>query len=227
MKTKRTKEPKLIDIKEIRFSPEIEVELPAKVDADKLIERGKTLKGWDIKHDGSLENGVEFSPENSNHLYYNEEDLMQIKELLALIRVRRGKINPETCGFHLHVDVKKLTDKQILTIIREFIHKQRFIVKKFNVSKHRLEETCKLLPKTELHALTEKAIHQYRCKDSYEFRSYGYIDSKYHSLNVSHMAKDDYGTIEFRLFGGSLNYKEIKERIYWTLNFVKDCLERD
>lgn len=223
----KPKEAKLIDISKIRFSPEIEVELPAKVDSDRLIERGKTLKGWEIKSDGSLENGIELSPENSNHLYYNKDDLMQIKEILALIRVYRGKINPETCGFHLHIDVKKLSDKQILTIIKEFIHKQRYIVKKFNVHKHRLEETCKLLPKTELHTLTEKAIHQYRNKTSYEFRAYGYIDSKYHSLNVSHMAKDDYGTLEFRLFGGSLNFREIKERIFWALNFVKDCLERD
>lgn len=45
---KKTKEIKLVKIESIRFSPEFEFELPAKTDADKLIERGKTLKGWEI-----------------------------------------------------------------------------------------------------------------------------------------------------------------------------------
>lgn len=226
MKNKKEDKIKLIDIKKIRFSPEIEVELPAKTDADRLIERGKTLRGWEIKSDGSLQNGIELSPENSNHLYYNEDSLMQIKEVLALIRVHRGKILP-SCGLHIHVNVKNLSDKQVLTIIKEWIHKQRYIAKRFSVSKERLEDTCKLLPKSELHKLTEKAIHQFRNNSSYSFRSYGYIDEKYYSLNVNHLPKHDYQTIEFRLFGGSLNFREIKEAIHWTLTFIKDCLERE
>ena len=216
----------LIDIKKIRYSPEIEVELPAKTDSDKLIERGKTLKGWEIKSDGSLKNGIELSPENSNHLYYNEDSLMQIKEVLALVRVYKGKALP-SCGLHIHVNVKNLSDKQILMIIKEWIHRQKYIAKKFKVSKERLEETCKLLPKNEMNKLTEKSIHQYRNQNGYSFSGYSHLDEKYHSLNVSHLPKHDYQTIEFRLFGGSVNYREIKEAIYFTLTFVKDCLERE
>ena len=72
----KKEEIKLVDIKRIRYAPELEIELPAKIDADKLIDRGKTLKGWEIKADGSLNNGIELSPENANHLYYNEDSLM-------------------------------------------------------------------------------------------------------------------------------------------------------
>jgi hypothetical protein len=217
---------KLIDIKRIRYAPELEIELPAKIDAEKLIERGKTLKGWEIKSDGSLNNGIELSPENANHLYYNPNSLMEIKEVLALIRVYRGKAK-DTCGLHIHINVKNLSDKQILTIVREWVHKQKFIAKRFKVSKERLENTCKLLPKNELHKLTEKEIHAFRNNLRTSFRSYGYLDEKYYSLNVSHLPKNDYQTIEFRLFGGTVNFREIKEVIYWTLNFVKDCLERE
>lgn len=225
--TKSKKEQiKLIDIKKIRFSPEIEVELPAKTDSDRLIERGRTLKGWELKMDGSLENGIEVSPENKNHLYYNEDSLMQIKEVLALLRVYRAKVS-DRCGLHIHINVKNLSDKQILNIITEFIHRQRYIAKKFKVSKSRLENTCKLIPKTELHHLTEKQIHEYRNKENYNFANFNYINDKYHSLNANHMSKGDYGTLEVRLFGGSLNFREIKERIYWTLNFIKDSLERE
>ena len=217
---------KLIDIRKIRYAPELEIELPAKVDVDKLIERGKTLKGWEIKGDGSLNNGIELSPENSNHLYYNEDSLMQIKEVLALTRVYKGKALP-TCGLHIHINVRNLTDKQILTIIKEWVHKQRFIAKKFHVNKERLENTCKLLPKSELHKLTEKEIHAFRNNLRTSFRTYGYLDEKYYSLNVCHLPKTDYQTIEFRLFGGTVNHREIKEAIYFVLTFVKDSLERE
>ena len=55
MKKQKTqnKSIKLIDIKKIRFSPEFEFELPAKADSQRLIDRGRTLKGWEIKSDGS------------------------------------------------------------------------------------------------------------------------------------------------------------------------------
>jgi hypothetical protein len=226
MKKNKNKEIKLIDICDIRFAPELEIELPTKHSADKLIERGRTLKGWEIKSDVSLDNGIELSPENSNHLYYNEDSLMQIKEVLAIVRVYRGRAK-DTCGLHIHVNVKNLSDKQILTIVREWIHRQKYIAKRFNVSKERIENTCKLLPKSELHTLTEKQIHQFRNQDNYSFSSYGYINEKYYSLNVSHLPKNDYQTVEFRLFGGTVNYREIKEVIYFTLSFIRDCLERE
>jgi hypothetical protein len=222
----KEKDIKLVDIKKIRFAPELEIELPAKTDSERLIERGKTLKGWEIKSDGSLENGIELSPENSNHLYYNEDSLLQIKEVLALVRVYRGKAL-STCGLHIHINIKNLSDKQILTIIKEWVHRQKYIAKKFNVSKERLENTCKLLPKSELHKLTEKEIHAYRNNLRTSFRAYSYIDEKYYSLNVSHLPKQDYQTIEFRLFGGTVNFREIKEAIYFTLTFIKDSLERE
>jgi len=542
---------KLIDIKKIRFAPEFEFELPAKTESDRLIERGKTLKGWEIKNDGSLNNGIELSPENSNHLYYNEDSFLQIKEILALVRVYRGKAKP-TCGLHIHCfkwgtkimlpdytsksierikigdnilglnlisgefistkiskkycrnadtidlyynnkflvsvtpehpiikylaqtpvnnrrinyfypaehikqtkyitfnnnrqdenyrdkswhrgwldgyisgdghiinakhnknskitfhckdknllnfinicfnkvglkrnmsihqdnknyfyscvggkdvynflrnshlrnstfyklgylagffdaegtqtsneiilcntnlkkinkikqycnelnisfklrirktqisnrkfyelrimpaidfyaqthpnklkykplkywgckdisritykkgkkvrvynfetgtntyianglivhncNIKNLTDKQIITIIKEWIHKQKYIAKRFNISKERIANTCKLLPKSELHKLTEKELHNFRNNLRTNFRHYSYIDEKYYSLNISHLPKEDYQTIEFRLFSSTTNFREIKEVIYFVLNFIKESLERE
>ena len=222
----KKEEIKLIDIKRIRYAPELEIELPAKIDADKLIDRGKTLKGWEIKADGSLNNGIELSPENANHLYYNEDSLMQIKEVLALVRVYKGKAMP-TCGLHIHINVRNLTDRQILTIIKEWVHKQRFVAKKFHVNKDRIENTCKLLPKSELHKLTEKEIHSFRNNLRTTFRNYSYLEEKYYSLNASHLPKTDYQTIEFKCFSGSVNYREIKEAIYFVLNFIKESLERE
>jgi hypothetical protein len=151
---------------------------------------------------------------------------MQIKEILALCRVYKAKALP-SCGLHLHFSVKSMTDKQILTIIKEWVHRQKYIAKRFKVSKERLEDTCKLLPKSELHKLTEKEIHQFRNNLRTSFRSYGYLDEKYYSLNACHLPKQDYQTLEFRLFSSTTNFREIKEAIYFTLTFLKDSLERE
>lgn len=225
MKKIKKEEIRLTDITRIRYSPEFEFELPAKTDADKLIDRGKTLKGWEIKSDGSLKNGIELSPEKSNHLFYNDDSLMQIKEILALCRVYKAKALP-SCGLHLHINVKNLSDKAVLNIIREWVHRQKYIAKRFNVSKERLSETCKFLPKSD-YKLTEKVIHQYRNHNGYSFSGYSSLDEKYRSLNISHLPKNDYETLEFRLFSSTTNFKEIKSVIYYVLTFCQEALERE
>lgn len=226
MKRKKEKQIKLVDITKIRFSPEFEFEMPSHKVADKLIERGRTLKGWELKQDGSLDHGLEVSPENSNHLYYNEDSLMQIKEVLALVRVYRGKAL-STCGLHIHVNVKNLSDAQILTIIKEWVHRQKYIIKRFGTSKERLENTCKLLPKSNLNKLTEKEIRAVRNNIRTSFSMYDYLDDKYYSLNANHISKSDYGTLEFRCFESTTNFKEIKSIIYFVLTFIQEALERE
>jgi len=217
---------KLIDIRKIRFAIEIEAEVRNEKLSDKIITRNRTLKGWNLTYDGSLENGLEIAPTNSNKLYYNDDSLMQIKEVLALLRLYRAKVS-KRCGLHIHVNARNLTDAQVLTVIKEWAARQRFIVKKFKVNKERLESTCQLIPKEEIKKLTEKEIHQFRTRDGYEFLRFDYLNSKYHSLNCTHLAKGGYGSLEFRLFDGSLNFKEIKSAVYFVLNFFKESLERE
>ena len=227
-KGKNGKTVNLFDITRLRFSIEIEVEFPHSKDSQKLIDRHRVLDGWEIDYDGSLDNGAEYRPKLGNHLYWNEESLTQLKETLALIRVHKGKVM-KSCGLHIHINCKNFTDKQILEIIKEFIHKQRYIVKRFEVHPDRLEETCKLLPKENLNKITQTQIHNFRRQtQEWSYNGYdGLLDEKYNALNVSHLRNGDYGTLEFRLFEATLSYKKLKEQIYWTLTFIKDCLERE
>jgi len=227
MKKKNNKDIRLYDYTKLRFAVEIEVEFPNSKDSNKLIDRHKLLTGWEIDYDGSLDNGAEYRPKNSNHLHWNEEGLTQLKEILALIRVHRGRVS-KNCGLHVHINCKKFTDKQIATIIHEFVHKQRFFIKKFNVHKDRVDSMCKLLPKENLQKVTQKIIHRFRNDDKgWGFSEYSYFDEKYYSLNASHLKKGEYGTLEFRLYNATLNYKKLKEQILFTLQFVRDCLERE
>jgi hypothetical protein len=227
-KMQKEKEIKLIDISKIRFAVEIEVEFPHSKDSQKLIERHRVLDGWEIDFDGSLENGAEYRPKNGNHLYWNEESLTQLKEMLALIKVHRGKVS-KNCGLHVHINCKPFTDKQIVFIIKEFIACQRYIVKTFEVHPDRLDSTCKLLPKENLKKLTEKQIKEYRKQnDKWSYTGYNALmEEKYNALNVGHLRKGDYGTLEFRLFDSTLSYRKLKSQIEWTLNFIKRSVERE
>lgn len=219
---------KLFDHTKLRFAIEIEVEFPNSKDSQKLIARHRVLKGWEIDSDMSLDNGAEYRPTNKNHLYWNEESQTQIKEMLALIRVHRGKVT-KNCGLHIHIDARKMTSKQILEIIKEFIHKQRFIIKRFHVHKDRIASTCQLLPRENLQKLSVKLIDKYRKDDKvWAFQEYNSLaENKYMALNISHLRKNDYGTLEFRLFDSTLSYRRLKEQILWTLLFIKDAIERE
>jgi len=219
---------KCIDISKIRFGIEIEVEFTNPELGQKLIDRHRVLEGWTIDVDGSLEGGAEYKPKNSNHLYWNEESLTQLKEILAIIKCHKGHIS-KNCGLHIHVDCKKFSDKQVLFIIKEFIACQRFIIKTFEVHPDRLANTCRLLPRENLTKLTEKQIHNFR-RQTQEWSYSGYnglLEEKYQALNVCHLRKGDYNTLELRLFDGTLSYRKLKSQIEWTLNFIKRSVERE
>jgi hypothetical protein len=112
-------------------------------------------------------------------------------------------------------------------LIKEWIHKQKYIVKRFKTSKERLGHTCKLLPKSNLYKLTEKNIHDFRNNTKQSFSSYNSLEEKHYSLNVSHLPRGEYGTLEFRIFSSTTNFTEIKEAIYFVLTFLKESLERE
>jgi len=219
---------KLINISRIRYATEIEVEFPKSKDSQKLIDRHRVLDGWEIDYDGSLSNGAEYRPKNANHLYWNEESLTQLKEILSLIKCHRGRIS-KNCGLHIHINCKLFTDKQILFIIKEFIACQKYIIKTFEVHPDRVADTCRLLPKENIHKLTEKQIGDFR-KQTRDWSYSGYnglLDEKYQALNISHLRHGDYGTLEFRLFDSTLSYKKLISQIEWTLNFIKRSVERE
>jgi len=225
---KKSKAIRLYDIKKLRFAIELEVEFPHSKDSQKLIDRHHVLDSWEIDYDGSLDNGAEYRPKNKNHLHWNEESLTQIKEILALIKVHRGKVG-KNCGLHIHINCRNFSDKQIVFIIKEFIACQRYIVKTFEVHPDRLESTCRLLPRENLQKLTEKQIRDFRRQsDAWNYSGYNALmEEKYNALNIGHLRDGDYGTLEFRLFDATLSYKKLKSQIEWTLNFIKRSIERE
>ncbi len=213
---------KRIDIKKIRIGPEIEVEFPKDVDADKIIAHEK-VRGWEVKYDGSLENGAEFCPKDDNKLYYDREGLRQLQDVLKRIKSHRGRIS-KRCGLHIHIDVENISDEKLLIIIQEFIHKQRYVIDRYKVCKDRLDASCSLIPRKYLHKLSLSKLKKYRSSGG----GWGLVEEVFDrnsALNI--MCLPDTKSIEFRLFNGSCSYEKVKEAIHWVLLFIKDCQERD
>ncbi len=178
------------DYKNIRFSPEIEVEFPRDIDIGKFEE---TIEGWEIDFEYSLDHGLEYKPKKGNHLYYNQKSLNQIKKLLKLLKKHKCKMK-STCGLHIHIDITGFSKNKTNKIISKFIRYQDKIMKQFKVKRSRLTYCEKLICS---------------CKEENIYSSKGT------ALSVS-----GFNTIEFRLFNGTLDYKTISKSIKWALQFI-------
>ena len=211
-KTKRT-------LENLRFSIEIEVEFPSKKDSQKLISKHRIIRGWALDYDGSLDNGAEYRPKDRNKLYWNEDSIDQIKEIVGLIKAHRGHIKGSTCGFHVHVDMTKFTNKEICNIIKAYIGQQNKILKQFNTLKCRLDYAQRI-PKDVIKHLTENNIQKVKKDDDCYRDIHSYFSERHFSLNVLSLNK--HGTLEFRLFNGSIQIRIIKAYVKWCLNF---CLK--
>lgn len=211
------KKSSILSLDNLRYGIEIEVEFPKPEESEKLIEKHRVIKGWDIDYDGSLENGAEYRPENKNKLYFNEDSLDQIKEILGLIGAHKGFAD-KNCGLHIHVDISKFTDKQIVNIIKSFIKEQNSIIKKFKPYKSRLDFHCQEIPNEIIKELSEKVIKNIKSdnySDSDRFPEY--FISRHYMLNLQSLAS--HKTLEFRLFNCTLDPDKIKAIIKWTLEF--------
>lgn len=210
----RTKKPRTFET--LRFSIEVEVEFPDKKDSQKLIEKHRIIRGWSLDYDGSLDNGAEYRPKDRNKLYWNEDSIDQIKEIIGLIKAHKGDIR-STCGLHVHVDMTNFTYKEIIHIIKAYIKDQNKIYRAFKMLKCRTDYAQKI-PKSVCRYLTEENIRKVK-HGEIEYGEGGcqYLTERHYSLNIDALNK--HGSLEFRLFNGSIQIRRIKKYIKWCLNF--------
>ncbi len=211
-------------LEHLRFGIEIEVEFPNIEDSTKLIAKHRIIRGWDLDQDWSLDNGAEYRPKKSNKLYYNQDSLDQINEIIGLIKAHKGNIRP-SCGLHVHIDMTNFTNKQIVSIVNKFVREQNLIYKTFGVLKERAEETAKKIPKEEINKVTPNAIDLIR-KRKYDSSdtTYDYLRDRTYGLNIQSLKK--HHTLEFRIFNGTIQSDRIWKYIKWALEFcIKGSLK--
>lgn len=167
----------------------------------------------------SLDNGCEYRPKDKNKLYLNEDSIDQIKEIIGLIKAHRGAIRP-TCGLHIHVDMSTFQNKEIVSIIKAFLSNQKHLYRRFKVLKSREEYTTLKIPQNTFKHLTEENIRKIK-KDSYGYDSdVEYFSDRHFGLNIKSLP--EHGTLEFRLFNGTIQASKIKEYVTFVITF---CLK--
>lgn len=200
----------------IRYGLELEVEYPNTKDSQKLIEKHRIIRGWDISYDGSLDNGSEYKAKNKNKLFWNEDCIDQIKEIIGLIKAHRGNSGNGTAGLHCHIDMSQFSNKEICNIIKAFIRQQNKIYKEFKVLNCRLDYAQKI-PVNTIKYLTENNIKKMK-KDGNNFdEKCEYMQERHYGLNILSLNK--YGTLEFRFFNSSIQINKIKQAIKFSINF--------
>jgi hypothetical protein len=199
----------------IRIGVEIECEFPNKVDSEKLIEKHRIIPGWEISGDGSLDNGAEYKMKDKKKLYFNKDGIEQLKEILGLLKAHKAIVT-QRCGFHCHIDMSMFSDQEIVNMVYAFIKEQNTIYRKFKVLRHREKAHCNKIPKRT--KITADMIHRIRAKEDIGNQcENGYLEDRDWGLNCD--ALDRHGSIEWRLYNGSIQINTIKRNIKFALEF--------
>ena len=207
----------------LRFGIELESEFPEKVDIDLLRTRyRKLLNSWTVVTDASMNNGLEFKPADKNRLYFDKESFAEISEVLHIIRKHKGEVDGKKCGLHIHIDAKRMSNEEILKIIKETMAKQKFLIRDFKVSKERLEQYCRPLTKKSMKGVNVDSLKEFR---EGTYSNVPMFSDKYFLLNVSAYA--EHKTLEFRLFNGTKNLRDIKKILKYLYEFLINALERE
>jgi hypothetical protein len=206
----------------LRFSVELEVEFPNVENSAKLIDKHRIIRGWEIDQDWSLDNGAEYRPRKSNKLYFKQDSLDQIREIIGLIKAHQGNIRP-TCGLHVHINMEGFTNPQIVAIVKRFAKDQDKLYKQFNVLKSRIDGTAQKIPLTSLSKVTPEVIGLLRKKTfDYSSTDCEYLTDRTYGLNIQSLKK--HHTLEFRMFNGTIQSDKIEKYIEWCLEFcLKAC----
>ena len=197
--------------------------------------RDRKSRFWKIMRDSSINPEVSTKANAEYHGTYDDyrcelvtpilqyEDIEDLQEIVRKIRKAGGKANT-SCGIHVHVDGANHTPKSLRNLM-EFMVARQDLVNDSLANAYRAR-WCKPICKDLLKAvkaekdLTKEKLEKIwysEVNDHY----YGRIDhshyneTRYHGLNLH--AFFSKGTVEFRLFNGTLHAGKIKAYVQFCL----------
>lgn len=145
------------------------------------------------KHDGSLNNGIEFPTQPMSYNYFRRDFRPYLNAFCEkALKLGYTAHDAETCGLHIHVSRDALTDDSIKVLWAMF-YKFKDEMITFSRRKERQLHFCSLP--------TQKEIK----------RTFTPEGDRYQALNLNNVH-----TIEFRLWRGSLNIKTILAALEFT-----------
>lgn len=155
------------------------------------------------------------------------DDLPKLQELVRTLR-KAGALVNSSCGIHIHVGAEQFTPKTLRNLVNLMASKEDMIYHALQIDPIREGRYCQKTDGTFLAKLNKK-----QPQTMAEFADIWYIQapfgrnehyncSRYHGLNLH--ATFTKGTVEFRLFNGTLHAGEIKAYIQFCLALAHQAL---
>lgn len=187
-----------------------------KLMSDSSIETMKKEKGRLVSADKS------YSVELVTPILKYEEDIERLQELIRKLR-HAGAVSESRlkCGIHIHIGAKDHTPNTLKNLVNLMASKEDLIYKSLQIDPSRMKY-CKKVNENLIETINKKKPKNlsdladiWYSEYGLESRSRHYHTSRYHGLNLhSTFTK---GTIEFRLFNGTLHAGKIRSYIVFCL----------
>lgn len=181
---------------------------------DATIATDNTGREWRVVRDSSIvTDGGEQCELVTPILNYG--DIETLQEIVRKLRKAGAKVN-KSCGLHVHIGAKGMTAQAIRNLVNTVASREELFFKALNVDEARKRRYCKPVDERFLQELNAKKpatldeVKTIWYGDDHD-HDYHYHESRYHALNLH--ATFTKGTIEFRLFNGTLHAGEIKTAI--------------
>lgn len=154
----------------------------------------------------------------------NYEDIETLQTIIRKLREAGAKAN-SSCGIHIHVDGANHTPKSLKKLINFMVARQDLIYEALNIGARGDQWCRKLNPQLLVEMRKDKNLSKSSAENIWYSRANdnycGGIDhqhyntTRYHGVNLhSYFSK---GTVEFRLFNGTLHAGKIKAYIQFCL----------
>lgn len=183
---------------------------------------------WKVVYDGSIrpQTGLQRAASSEYKVEMvspicRYEDIEDIQSIVRKLRKDgHAKVN-SSCGIHIHVDASVHDARSLRNITNIMYSKEDLIYKALKVNVARENRYCKKVDQAFIDKLNQKKPKDIsRVEEIWYNRNTWrsqehYDDSRYHALNLHSVFSK--GTIEFRLFNGTLHAGEIKSYIQFCL----------
>lgn len=156
------------------------------------------------------------------------EDIVSIQEIVRKLKEQGAFVN-KTCGIHVHIDASPFDARTLRNITNIMASKEDLIYKALQVSVSREHSYCQKVEQRFLEELNRKKPKTLNGVERIWYggdsrRDTHYDDSRYHCLNLHSVFQK--GTVEFRLFNGTLHAGKIKAYIQFSLAIGAQALNQ-
>jgi len=161
----------------------------------------------------------------------NYEDIETLQELIRRLR-KAGAVSDSEfqCGIHVHIGAKNHTPNTLKNLVNLMAAKEDLIYKSLEIDPKRVR-WCKKVNENLIETINKKKPKTLEQLEDIWYSGYGvenrdrhYHTSRYHGLNLhSTFTK---GTIEFRLFNGTLHAGKIRSYIVLCLAISHQALNQ-